>query len=166
MADIRFFEVNTPDQIHTVAQLGREIWGEHYAELLGPQQIAYMLEKYQSEQAVSRQLAEEGYRYWLVVCNGKPCGYCGFVKEKERLFLSKLYLLKQVRGQGIARKILGKLCEEAVGLRAIYLTVNKHNDGSIAVYQKMGFQTIDAVTTDIGNGYVMDDYIMELPISG
>ena len=46
----------------------------------------------------------------------------------------------------------------------IRLTVNKHNDNSIAAYKKMGFETIDSVKTDIGGGYYMDDFVMELPI--
>ena len=44
---------------------------------------------------------------------------------------------------------------------AMYLTVNKHNDLGIRAYLGKGFETIDAVETDIGNGFVMDDFIME-----
>ena len=43
----------------------------------------------------------------------------------------------------------------------IWLTVNKHNDGSIAAYRRFGFRTVREETTEIGCGYVMDDYIME-----
>ena len=78
--------------------------------------------------------------------------------------MSKLYLRKEVRGRGIARLVLEKLRTEAAGLRGIYLTVNKENSGSIAVYRKLGFREIDAVKTDIGGGFYMDDYIMELPL--
>ena len=163
MAAIEFQEVVSPAQIAEVARLGGEIWREHYGGLLSAEQIAYMLEKYQSERAVAAQLADGGYRYWLVFEDGRPCGYCGFVREEERLFLSKLYLRRAVRGRGIARLALEKLKAEAAGLRSIYLTVNKENSGSIAVYKALGFREIDAVKTDIGGGFYMDDYIMELP---
>lgn len=164
MAAIEFQEVVSPAQIAEVARLGGEIWREHYGGLLSAEQIAYMLEKYQSERAVAAQLADGGYRYWLVFEDGRPCGYCGFVREEERLFLSKLYLRRAVRGRGIARLALEKLKAEAAGLRSIYLTVNKENSGSIAVYKALGFREIDAVKTDIGGGFYMDDYIMELPL--
>lgn len=164
MAAIEFQEVASPAQIAEVARLGGEIWREHYGGLLSAEQIAYMLEKYQSERAVAAQLADGGYRYWLVFEDGRPCGYCGFVREEERLFLSKLYLRRAVRGRGIARLALEKLRAEAAGLRSIYLTVNKENSGSIAVYKALGFREIDAVKTDIGGGFYMDDYIMELPL--
>ena len=164
MAAVVLEEVRSPAQIAEVARLGAEIWREHYGELLGEAQIAYMLEQYQSERAIAEQLADKGYHYWLMLDEGRPCGYCGFVREAERLFLSKLYLRKEVRGRGIARLVLEKLRTEAAGLRGIYLTVNKENSGSIAVYRKLGFREIDAVKTDIGGGFYMDDYIMELPL--
>ena len=44
--------------------------------------------------------------------------------------------------------------------QSVYLTCNKHNANSLAVYEK-GFKKINEDVTDIGNGYVMDDYIYE-----
>ena len=52
------------------------------------------------------------------------------------------------------------------GLRAMYLTVNKGNELGIRAYKGTGFETIDAVRTDIGSGFVMDDYIMEKRVAG
>ena len=47
-------------------------------------------------------------------------------------------------------------------LKAVYLTVNKHNDDTISIYSHLGFEVIDSVVSDIGSGFVMDDYIMQL----
>ena len=57
------------------------------------------------------------------------------------------------------------MLERSQGLHSVYLTVNKYNTGSIEVYRHLGFEIADSAVTDIGNGYVMDDYIMqrELP---
>ena len=41
----------------------------------------------------------------------------------------------------------------------IWLTVNKRNDDSIAIYKKFGMEIIRSEVTDIGSGYVMDDYV-------
>ena len=40
------------------------------------------------------------------------------------------------------------------------LSVNKRNAKAIAAYQKNGFGITESVVTDIGNGFVMDDFIM------
>ena len=164
MEPISLCPVSTPEGVEAIAALGAEIWQEHYLPLLGPEQVAYMVEKFQSVSAVSEQLRSGGYCYWLILWEGAACGYCGFVKEPERLFLSKLYLKKEFRGRGISRFVLEALKKEAKGRRSIYLTVNKYNASSIAVYEKLGFCRIDAVKTPIGGGFYMDDYIMELPL--
>ena len=44
------------------------------------------------------------------------------------------------------------------------MTVNRNNTGSVAAYEKMGFQKVREQVAEIGGGYVMDDYIMELPV--
>ena len=83
--------------------------------------------------------------------------------QSGRLFLSKLYIDAACRGRGYARQTLCFLeerCREN-GLETIWLTVNRHNAGSIAAYEKMGFVKIREQAADIGGGFVMDDFIME-----
>ncbi|MNC98616.1 Acetyltransferase (GNAT) family protein [compost metagenome] len=47
------------------------------------------------------------------------------------------------------------------GCHRLVLAVNKNNATAIAAYLKHGFRIADAVVTEIGGGFVMDDYIME-----
>ena len=74
--------------------------------------------------------------------------------------MSKLYIKKEYRHKGIGTKAFEKI-KELANNKPIRLTVNKQNINSIKAYEKWGFKTIDAVVTDIGSGFVMDDYIME-----
>lgn len=157
-----FVPVRSQAQIETIARLAREIWHEHYGTLLGKAQIEYMLAKYQSVEAVQDQLCCQGYRYYLIVQDGQAWGYMGLQPQENALFLSKLYVQKQARGRGIARQALAlmrRVCREKA-LPRIYLTVNKHND-SKRVYEALGFAVTREEVTDIGQGFVMDDYIME-----
>lgn len=151
------------EDVKPLAELALQIWHDHFDPIIGPDQVEYMVARYQSEAALKKQL-ESGYTYLLALEDGVLCGYCGFKKEPEKLFLSKLYLEKSHRGKGIASRFLKALKEEGKGLSAIYLTVNKKNSRTIDIYKHMGFETVDAVVTDIGGGFVMDDYIMELPL--
>lgn len=155
--------VSDKQQIEQVALLAGQIWHQHYQELLGEAQINYMVEKFLSAPVITQQIAE-GYRYYLAVCDGAPCGFCAAKREEQRMFLSKVYVLKEFRRRGIAAAFLRQVTEDAQGLAGIYLTVNKNNAGSIEAYRRLGFVTVDAVVTDIGGGFVMDDYIMEKPL--
>ena len=95
---------------------------------------------------------------------GRAVVYCGVQPRDGRLFLSKVYLLHEARGQGRFRQMLEYLrglCRE-VGARTIWLTVNRRNERAIGAYRRTGFREVRAQVTDIGGGYVMDDYVMEL----
>ena len=118
-------------------------------------------------EAIERDMREHAYEYWFMRAedDGRIAGYTGGRVEPEtnRFFISKVYLRAEERGKGFASRAIAfyeRLCLER-GLDAMYLTVNKHNDLGIRAYLGKGFETIDAVETDIGNGFVMDDYIME-----
>ena len=80
------------------------------------------------------------------------------------MFLSKLYVKLEYRGNGLSKLMLENIRQFASenNLKAVYLTVNKHNDDTISIYRHLGFEVIDSVVSDIGSGFVMDDYIMQL----
>ena len=158
-------EVSSDEKLKTVDSLAEEIWHEHFTPIIGRDQVLYMLDKFQSFTAMKRQRESEGYIYYLFKWDGEYVGYSGIAVHGDRLFLSKLYVKKEARGRGISRKAVDKykgICKEK-GLRSIYLTVNKYNFAK-DVYTALGFKTIDSVKTDIGGGFYMDDYIMELDI--
>ena len=122
-----------------------------------------MVEKFQSADSIAQQIREQGYRYYLMQDGDGFAGYTAVQVGDGRLFLSKLYIDAACRGRGYARQTLCFLeerCREN-GLETIWLTVNRHNAGSIAAYEKMGFVKIREQAADIGGGFVMDDFIME-----
>ncbi len=154
-------------ELRKVAELADEIWHECFPGIITEAQIDYMVEKFQSLDAMCRQIEEQGYTYLSVYDGGELCGYIGIKPENdERLFLSKLYLRSDRRGRGIASIMLDKVAEEAriLGKTSVYLTVNKHNDHAVSVYKKRGFEVTDLIVTDIGNGFVMDDFVMALKL--
>ncbi|MDO5043098.1 MAG: GNAT family N-acetyltransferase [Slackia sp.] len=182
---VSFKPVESEDELRELARLADEIWHEYWPAIIGDAQTDYMVENFQSLSAMQRGIAEQGYRYWFIVddaCEGGEAngaadgwssqgivGYTGGYAEPEtnRFFVSKIYLLADARGHGYCSKTIGfydELCR-AEDLHAMYLTVNKHNELGIRAYLAKGFETIDSVETDIGNGFVMDDYIMEKQMS-
>lgn len=162
-----FKKVVSSDEINTVAALAHEIWHEHFTPIIGTPQVEYMLNKFQSTEPIQMQIDFDGYTYYLMLLDGKSIGYTAIKQEEESLFLSKIYILAQHRGNGYASRtfaFLKDICKEN-GLKKIWLTVNKNNASSIAVYKKIGFVIERAQTADIGHGFVMDDYVMELKIN-
>lgn len=158
--DISFAKAEDMKQL---AELTSEIWHEYWTCILSAEQIDYMVEKFQSQKAMEEQIANENYVYFYITAKNEKAGYIGMSKKSDYLFLSKLYIKKEFRHQGIgtiAFDFIKKFAGEN-GYQKIRLTVNKHNLNTIKAYEKWGFVTIDSVVSDIGRGFVMDDYIME-----
>ena len=164
---INLIEVHSKTQIADVARLAREIWCEHYVPLIGQEQVDYMLGKFQSERAITDQIAD-AHEYYIAVQDDKSAGYMAVVPKisEASLMLSKIYVKKSARGRGLGWKMLEfmeTLCRHR-HIKKIWLTVNKNNSPSIAWYSRMGFVNTGSLIQDIGEGYVMDDYRMEKSI--
>lgn len=155
--------VETGAQVAAVADLAREIWQEHYVGLIGQAQVDYMLDKFQSAAALSSQITQ-GYRYFLVMEDGRPAGYLALVADavSARMLLSKLYVRRAARGRGLGRLALAfaeEQCRQR-GCRVLWLTVNKRNP-TLDWYRRQGFVCTGALVQEIGAGFVMDDFRME-----
>jgi len=159
---IKFIEIQI-NEIKELAKLASDIWHEYWTCILSLKQIDYMVEKFQSYNAITEQIEKENYTYFFILYDDKKAGYIGVSKKENYLFLSKLYIKKEFRHKGIGSKSFEFIKDFSLqnGYNKIQLTVNKYNKNTIDAYIKWGFQTIDSVITDIGNGFVMDDYIME-----
>ena len=149
--------------IEKFAVLTSDIWHEYWTCILSNEQIDYMVEKFQSLKAITEQIKNENYTYFYIIYNEETAGYIGLSKKPEYLFLSKLYMKKDFRHKGIGTESFEfiKNFAKENNYKTIRLTVNKNNKNTIDAYLKWNFKIIDSVVTDIGNGFVMDDYIME-----
>ena len=103
-----FVPVTEERGIRQAAVLAEEIWQEHYADILTPEQVRYMVDRFQSSQAIQAHL-REGVQYRLIETGGLPQGYMAYQLQEGKLFLSKLYLRKGARGQGLARQAVAYL---------------------------------------------------------
>jgi ribosomal protein S18 acetylase RimI-like enzyme len=156
----------TQEDCSTIDALAKTIWTEHYTPIIGQEQVSYMLNKFQSTKVIEQQI-KDGASYYLLIYNENPVGYFSYSEKEDVLFLSKLYVLSTARGNGIGKKAMNFMETKVIelGLKKIQLTVNKYNYNSIKAYEKMGFINVKAIVQDIGNGYVMDDYVLEKEIS-
>lgn len=167
MNSIRLVKAETADQLLRVSEIACEIWREYWTERLAPGQAEYMINKFCTYDAQREYIENEDYSYYFIKHGGRDVGYTAVKPDGDRLFLSKLYLYRDERGKGYARQALEGIKEIALGqgLCAVWLTVNRHNDSAIAAYRKMGFEFIGEGVSDIGGGFVMDDYYMQLDIA-
>lgn len=158
----KIFKATTKQHFKDIENLANTIWREHYTPIIGIEQVEYMLKKFQSAEAMYSQFME-GFHYYMIYMNNQLVGYFSYIKQDHSLYLSKIYIAKDYRGQKIGKKAMVFVTHKALEnhCKSVSLGVNKYNIKSIAAYEALGFTKVGAMVTDIGNGFVMDDYKME-----
>ena len=153
------------DLINETSNFATKVFVDYYSDLINDKQAKYMANLFLTETKI-KELKDNGAIFRLVYDNKQIVGFTEYIKEENKVFLSKLYVAQQKRHTGIGRLMFEDCINYAKTneLNKIYLTVNKGNLPSIEIYKHLGFKQIDAVVNDIGGGYVMDDYIMEYTI--
>jgi len=159
--DYSFRRISAED-IPAVQALADIIWKEAYSEMLSENQIGYMLEMMYAENVLIRELSN-GVVWELIFDRGSACGFLSYAfAEDNSVKLFKIYIKESSRGKPIVEHAIARVVQYASENNRdyVFLTVNKNNKRAIRAYEKNGFVIVSSVVTDIGGGFVMDDYVM------
>lgn len=162
---ITFAAVSAEDlpTLERLSAFASRIVKEHFDPIIGPEQNDYMIRMFQTVPAIEGQI-RSGYRYYVAEeSGGELAGFLAFYPRDGKMYLSKFYVDRSRRGRGIATEMFRFLKEETekCGLTAIFLNVNRDNSQVIAIYEHLGFSRIREEKNDIGNGFFMDDLVLE-----
>lgn len=159
----------TEKDIPLIQDLAKRSWENAYAEILSKEQMKYMLETMYSEAEISEHLRNPNYHYFLVFDESLNSfdGFLGYENhyENQTTKLHRIYLVPESKGKGLGKKTLEFLNEKAKesGDKRIVLNVNKYNSAK-DFYESQGYKIYDEGVFEIGNGFVMDDYLMEIKL--
>ena len=161
------FQTITAAELGTLRTFAGEVFAAHFSTLLPAAQIEHMITRQFVPDVVRAELAR-GVRWeWLRGSDDGPFGFlsCG-PRDGPGYPLRKVYLAAEVRGLGLGRLMVERVLEHAerAGAEVVRLTVNRRNAGPVAVYRRLGFRVVDEVDVPIGEGFVMDDFVMERPL--
>ena len=158
------FKEASENDIPLIRTLAEKSWKSSYQEILSTEQIDYMLQNMYSAEEILSHLKNPNYHYFIIEDNAVPAGFIGFENhyEDKTTKLHRIYLLQHFKGKGLGKAALQFLKEKVseASDNRIILNVNKNNAAQ-KVYESQGFTVFEEGIFDIGNGYVMDDYLME-----
>ncbi|MDQ2718582.1 MAG: GNAT family N-acetyltransferase [Bacteroidota bacterium] len=163
MISIKSAGVNDLKVIH---ELAHSIWPSAYGEILSESQLKYMLEKIYSLLSLQNQFSVLKHQFIIVVDNETPVGFASYSlhKDDHKVFhLNKIYVLSQEQGKNIGKLVLNYVIDQIKnsGATSLQLNVNRNNK-ALHFYEKQGFKIIREEDIDIGEGYFMNDYVMEV----
>lgn len=153
------------DQTEALGALARYIWQRHYPGIISPAQIDYMLHQRYRAAVIRQQLDQPGSWWDVALEDAELIGFAHYFLDvdPQRIKLDKLYVHPAWQRRGVGAALLGRV-ESAARRQArttLTLRTNKHNHTALAAYQKYGFVVTAEVVTEIGAGFVMDDYVLE-----
>lgn len=150
------------NDIGLIRELCLQVWPQTYANIITPEQITYMLEMMYSEASLQDQM-QNGALFIIVYDENEPVGFASYQEVKPGIVkLHKLYVLPSQQGKGTGRFIINYIiaATKQDDISAIQLQVNRRNKAR-DFYERLGFTVIEEFDFEIGNGWVMDDYVME-----
>ncbi|MGQ7944440.1 GNAT family N-acetyltransferase [Flavobacterium sp. WC2509] len=153
------------NDIKTIQNIAHKTWPLTYGEILSEAQLQYMLDLFYSEEALTDQFDKNEQLFYLISEEESILGFIGIEHNYQNQNITKIhkiYLLPETQGKGIGKIVIEAISKLALENNAtsLLLNVNRFNK-ALNFYQKIGFKIIDEVNIEIGNGYLMEDYVME-----
>ncbi|WP_269235788.1 GNAT family N-acetyltransferase [Flavobacterium flavigenum] len=153
------------EDITKIQNIAHTTWPITYGKILSKEQLDYMLDLIYSDEALIIQIEKKEQLFYLISEDETTLGFIGIehhYKNEPLTRIHKIYLLPETQGKGIGKKVIEEIKKLALKNHstALSLNVNRFNS-ALSFYTKIGFEIIDEVNIDIGNGYVMEDYVME-----
>ncbi|RLJ73743.1 GNAT family N-acetyltransferase [Pedobacter alluvionis] len=152
------------DDIEIIMDIAAATWPSTYLDIIGQAQIDYMLDKMYNKGELLKQFME-GHIFLIAEEGENQFGFAGYsiIGHDARIYkLHKLYVLPSAHGKGVGKILINEVFNQVkdAGGSALQLNVNKYNKAK-DFYLKGGFTIKESVKLDIGEGYFMDDYVME-----
>jgi ribosomal protein S18 acetylase RimI-like enzyme len=159
---MKIVEANINDAT-IIRQIAEIVWPVAYIDILSKEQLTYMLEKFYGFKALKEQMLTKGHQFFIAKDLYNSIGFASVSSEGLGVFkLQKLYVLPDYQGKHVGNALLKRVmdyCALKEG-KSLILNVNRHNKARF-FYEKQGFKFIKEVDIAIGEGYFMNDFVME-----
>jgi GNAT superfamily N-acetyltransferase len=161
------FSVVAKSQLEIIQDLAKAIWPDAYGAILSKEQLEFMMEMMYSLDSLENQLKNNNV-FLLVKEENEFLGFASYelnFNNSNKTKIHKLYILPTIQGKGVGKNLIFYIQEIAKkgNNSALILNVNKYNKAK-DFYLHNQFEITDSLVVDIGNGYVMDDFVMEKKI--
>lgn len=130
----------------------------------------YMLTMMYSIDSLQYQIEKQQHTFIIIFEDDKALGFAAYFpkyKISPAVYrLDKIYVLPDMHGKGIGKTLLDFIIADIKksGASVLELNVNRKNK-AISFYEKLGFTITKEVDLPIGEGFFMNDYVMQKPIA-
>lgn len=160
-------QIATVADLQAIQKIAINTWPQTYGTLMSTEQLTFMMDWMYNLKSLEKQFSD-GQVFILVKTNDQYDGFGSYelnYQNTAKVKIHKLYVLPASQGKGIGNLLVQKIKDIGIRHQQAALILNvKRNNKAVAFYKRMGFTITDTVDLDIGHGFVMDDYVMEMPL--
>jgi ribosomal protein S18 acetylase RimI-like enzyme len=153
------------EDIPLIQKLAKEVWYITYGPLQPKEKVDYLYELMYSTSSLLQQMTEKHHRFIIAKDDSGYLGYASYelnCNNQGKTKIHKIYVMPNAQGKGVGKELVAMIEDIASskGNTVLSLNVFRHNP-AINFYQKLGFEKTREEKIDVGNGFVMDDFVME-----
>ncbi|MCP2025608.1 ribosomal protein S18 acetylase RimI-like enzyme [Flavobacterium sp. HSC-32F16] len=152
------------EDITKIQEIANITWPVTYGGILTAEQLDYMLDLIYSNEALSKQIQNKEQLFYLVSDSESVIGFIGIEHNYENTAVTKIhkiYLLPETQGKGYGKKVFEFIEKSALENNSLVLLLNVNRfNVALNFYKKIGFEIKGTVDIEIGNGFLMEDYLM------
>jgi len=155
------------ESIPIIQSIAKSTWAVAYKEIISNEQKEFMLDQMYSTESLQSQILQQNHQFVVAYLDNIPAAFAAYDKNEpfteSILKLHKIYVLPDQQGKGIGKSLLQFIFDDisAKGAKHLQLNVNRQNK-AIGFYKKLGFAIVAEVDVPIGNGFFMNDYVMQI----
>ena len=157
----------TTADIPLIRELTMQVWPQTYLPIVGEVQVQYMLDQFYNPAALQKQMEEQGHQFVTGYDAGVPVAFASYNETASTIYkLQKLYIINGQQGKGTGKALVQHIVNavRALGATELRLNVNRYNTSAMAFYERMGFTRLAEEDIAIGNGYFMNDYVLQMAL--
>lgn len=160
--------ISPTNNYKAIQDIAGKTWPITYGPILSSEQIQYMFSMMYDLEALKNQAEAKNHHFIIAEEEGNFLGFASYEFDylhESKTKIHKIYILPETQGKGIGKKLIYYISDQAKkhNQNFLSLNVNRFNE-AIHFYTKIGFEKVGEEDIKIGNGYLMEDYILEKKI--
>ncbi|GHM98571.1 N-acetyltransferase [Cytophagales bacterium WSM2-2] len=152
-------------EIPIIQQIASDTWYVTYGPLQPREKIEYLYELMYSTSSLTEQFEKKGHKFILAKDETGYQGYAGYeinCEGKNATKIHKLYVLPSAQGKGVGKEMMNFISAVAQANKNQTLLLNVYRKNpAMNFYERIGFKKAAEVNIPVGNGFTMEDFVME-----
>ncbi|MCP9755042.1 GNAT family N-acetyltransferase [Lacihabitans sp. CCS-44] len=149
--------------IPSIQKIAFDTWPSAYGDILEQSQIDYMLDLMYNLEVLEKQM-NESQTFLIIKDEELDLAFISFetnYDNQPQTKIHKIYISPAAQGKGLGKILIEETERQAINKRneCILLNVNRQNKARF-FYEKLGFKIAYSEDIEIGNGYLMNDFVM------